>query len=125
MLFYLETQSGLLSAFVSPRDAEAHLEVIDIENREFEFCDEVGQQFIGEVFHSESKPGRRSFRLVPKGAPSQRAIETLVSRAKQLDKRTLKSTSLEDLKYRFRPNQSTDPTLASGTPPARQESRHP
>ncbi len=125
MLFYLEIQSGLLSAFASPTEAESRLEVVDIENNEFEFCDDLGQRFVGEVLAGGStfKSGR--FRLVPQGLPTRRAVEILVSKARSIDKKILGSFTLEQFKERFGPNQSTDPTLASVTHPAGQGARHP
>jgi hypothetical protein len=37
----------------------------------------------------------------------------------------LEATTERDFPYKVVPNQSTDPTFSSGTPPAGQESRHP
>ena len=48
MMLILEINGGLLHLFPSAAEVESYVEAIDIENGEYEFCDDSGQRFVGE-----------------------------------------------------------------------------
>ena len=61
-------RNNSLSIYQSSSDAEAGLETIDIENGEYEFCDETGQPYVGDVLKLVTKWSGGDFRIVPRGA---------------------------------------------------------
>src|ERR1039458_6569242 len=71
MILTLETNGSLLYLFSSALEAESRLEAIDVENTEYEFCDDTGQRFVGEIIAPISKFGAGSFRLKPDGTPDR------------------------------------------------------
>jgi hypothetical protein len=98
MILVLETNGSLLYLFSSALEAESHLEAIDVENSEYEFCDDTGQRFIGEIIAPVTKFGAGSFRLKPDGAPDRAVAASFVSRARSLDQTCNGIKSLDDLR---------------------------
>ncbi|HVU09153.1 MAG TPA: hypothetical protein VHG89_11485 [Verrucomicrobiae bacterium] len=97
MILVLELNGGLLYLFPSVAKVESHLEAIDIENNEYEFCDDNGQRFIGEIVSSVTKFSMSGFRLKPSGTPDKTVIESFLSRARSLDQSCGDFKSLNDL----------------------------
>ena len=54
MLLVVDRDNNL-SIHASVRDAERHLETIDVEDGEYQFCDESGQPYMGEVLKPVGK----------------------------------------------------------------------
>jgi hypothetical protein len=118
MLFVLESRSGLLSLFESLAESVSHLETVDIESREFEFCDETGQRFVGEITEPIGLMSSGRFRFRPDGPPNKDFAVAILSKAQSLPRPVGSIKTLEDLKRRVSPNHVPDPTSPSVTPPA-------
>jgi hypothetical protein len=84
MLLVLE-RDGCLHVLDSVAAAHYHLETIDIENHEYEFCDDSGQPYIGEVIKTPGFFGRYDFRILPDGLPDPALPLSFISRAKHLE----------------------------------------
>jgi hypothetical protein len=80
MLLVIDRDNNL-SIHASVRDAEGHLETIDIEDGEYQFCDEHGQPYVGEILKPVGKFSSGQFRIVPHGTPDPTLPLALVSRS--------------------------------------------
>jgi hypothetical protein len=98
MILVLEINGGLLHLFSSAAETMAELEVVDIENGEYEFCDETGQRFVGEVVTPVSIFRSGSFVLRPVGAPDRGLVSSIISRARTLERVCDGIKSLNDLR---------------------------
>lgn len=98
MILVLETNGGLLYLFQDAAEAEAQLEAIDIQNREYEFCDNTGQRFVGELTAPIGIFRSGSFRLRPDGVPDQANVVSVLSRARSLDRQCAGVSTLDDLR---------------------------
>jgi hypothetical protein len=101
MILVLETNGCLLHLFLSSVQVEKELEVIDVENREYEFCDETGQRFVGEIVSPVGFFRSGKFRLKPDGIPDRTVIASFLSRAGSLDRGCDSIKSLDDLRRRL------------------------
>jgi hypothetical protein len=101
MILVLEINGGLLYLFQSAVEVESRLEAIDVENGEYEFCDSVGQRFVGEIISPITKFRAGSFRLKADGAPDKTVVTSLLSRARSLDKGIEGIKNLDDLRKRI------------------------
>jgi len=101
-MLVLETNGNLLHLFSSVSEAELHLEAIDIENQEYEFCDDAGQRFIGEITAPVTVFRSGSFHVRPEGLPDRTIIESFLNRARSLDRFCNGITSLDDLRKRLK-----------------------
>jgi hypothetical protein len=84
MILVLETNGSLLYLFSSVGEAESHLEAIDIENHEYEFCDDTGQRFVAEMTAPVTALRAGSFRLRPDGLPDKAVVSSFLSQARSL-----------------------------------------
>lgn len=98
MVLVLENNGNLLYLFSSVLEAESRLEAIDVENQEYEFCDDVGQRFVGEITAPVTMLRSGSFRLHPEGLPDRTIIESFLNRARSLDRVCNGIKSLDDLR---------------------------
>ena len=98
MMLVLETNGSLLHLFSSATEAESHLEAIDIENGEYEFCDETGQRFVGEVIALATTFRTGSFRLRPDGVPDRAVVWSFLARARSLERQCDGVRTLDDLR---------------------------
>ena len=98
MMLVLETNGSLLHLFSSTTEAESHLEAIDIENAEYEFCDDTGQRFVAEVVAPVTTFRAGSFRLRPDGAPDRALLVSFISRARSLERQCGGVRTLDDLR---------------------------
>jgi hypothetical protein len=98
MMLVLEINGGLLHLFSTATEAESHLEAIDIENGEYEFCDDTGQRFVGEVVTPVTTFRAGSFRLRPDGAPDRAFVVAFLSRARSLERQCNGVRTLDDLR---------------------------
>jgi hypothetical protein len=97
MIIALEKDDGSLYVLPTVAKAEGWFETIDVENGEYEFCDESGQQFVAEIVAPPSAFRGGSYRLQPSGTPDRAFIRQLVARATNLAKSTPDIRSLDDL----------------------------
>ena len=97
-MLVLETNGSLLHLFSSATEAESHLEAIDIEDGEYEFCDDTGQGFVGEVVAPVTTFRAGSFRLRPDGAPDRVLVASFLSRARSLERQCDGVRTLDDLR---------------------------
>jgi hypothetical protein len=86
MILALETNGSLLYLFSSVAETKSDLEAVDIENNEYEFCDDTGQRFVGKVITPVSMFGAGSFHLKPDGIPDRKVVASFLSRARSLDR---------------------------------------
>jgi len=80
MLLVVDRDNNL-SIHASVRDAERHLETIDVEDGEYQFCDESGQPYMGEVLKPVGKFSSGQFRIVPHGASDSTLPLSFISRS--------------------------------------------
>jgi hypothetical protein len=98
MLLVLETKGGLLYLFSSVSEAESHLEAIDIENGEYQFCDDAGQRFVTEIIAPVTTFRAGRFRLKPEGVPEKSVVAAFLSRSRSLERGCEGVRSLNDLR---------------------------
>ena len=97
MLLVLD-QAGYLDIYASLADAEKQLETTDIENGEYEFCDQTGQRFEGQITAPITSFRSGSFRLIPKQEPDPALPLSFVARARKLGRSLKHIRNLEALK---------------------------
>jgi hypothetical protein len=95
MLLVLD-KDACLYIFESIDAAEADLEAIDIENQEYQFCDDSGRTFTGELF--SCNPG---FRIIQRGSPDSSLPLSFVERAKHFWPQGTPFKTLEDARAYF------------------------
>jgi len=98
MILVLETNGGLLYLFSSAAESESYLEAIDIENREYEFCDETGQRFVAELTAPVTALSAGGFRLRPDGLPDKAVVASFLGRARSLERGCDGVKTLDDLR---------------------------
>jgi hypothetical protein len=101
MVIALEKDDGSLFLFSSISEAEAEFEAIDVENGEYEFCDDTGQQFVAEMIELVRAFRAGSYRLQPHGAPDREHVSRLIARATCLARGAAKIQSIDDLRRRY------------------------
>lgn len=101
MILVLEIKSGLLHLFSSIAQTEAHLEAIDVENNEYEFCDDSGQRLVGEIITAVTRFRAGSFRLKPVGVPDKAVVASFLYRTLSLECGYDGITSLTELRSRL------------------------
>jgi len=100
MILVLETNGGLLYLFSSAAEVESHFEAIDVENGEYEFCDDTGQRFVGEIVSPATKFRAGKFCLKSDGIPDRAVVVSFLSRARSLERGCDGIKSLDDLRRR-------------------------
>ena len=95
MLLVLD-RDDCLYLFPSIAEAEAHLETIDIEGDEYQFCDESGQPYVGEVLTPVGRWSGGAFRIVPKGTPDATSPGSFLARTKHFSSSVPQLKTLED-----------------------------
>ena len=103
MILVLDLDLGL-SLYASATEAEKNLEAIDVENGEYEFCDEHGQKFVGQVITPITRFRSGAFRLMSTKEFDSALPLLFVSRARRLDRSLEKIKSLAALKARLGEN---------------------
>jgi len=97
MILVLETNGGLLHLFSSAAEIESELEVIDVENHEYEICDDTGQRFVAEIIIPITMFGAGRFHLKQNGIPDKAVVASFLSRTRSLNRCCDGIKSLEDL----------------------------
>lgn len=98
MILVFETNGSLLHLFSSVSEAESRLEGIDIKNGEYEFCDDMGQRFVGEIVAPVTSFRAGSFHLKPDGAPDKAVVASFLFRTRSLERACDGVRSLNDLR---------------------------
>ena len=75
----------VLEIFEDAAKPPGWIEVIDIQNEEYEFCDEHGQRYVGVVTGSSGWSGTAQFVLRPEAAPQLGNVIDLVDRAQAIE----------------------------------------
>ena len=97
MLIVLDKDRELL-LFASIAEAERYLEAIDVQNLEYEFCDELGQRFVGEITSLITTFRQGAFALRPEGSADSAFPSGMLARAIHLGRPSGDVTSLSELK---------------------------
>ena len=97
MILMLDREMGL-SLYASTAEAERDLEAIDIENNEYEFCDERGQKIAGQITEPITRFRSGRFRLVTTGEADTAVPLLMVSRARRLERKLGTIKNLDHLK---------------------------
>ena len=84
--------------FASITEAQRELEAIDVENLEFEFCDDRGQRFRPQITSPVTAFRAGAFALHPDGSPDKVLPLSILARAVHLGTRSGHIKSLGDLK---------------------------
>jgi hypothetical protein len=100
MLLVLDTDRELY-LFSTIAEAETWLEAIDIENEEYDFCDESGQRFGAEITFPITGLGSDAFRLVPQGERDMSLPLTFWASACHLARSSGEIMTLDDLSTRL------------------------
>jgi hypothetical protein len=95
MLLALD-KDACLYVFDSVSAAESNLEAIDIENGEYELCDELGQPYLGELI----RPGV-GFRIVPQGSRDAFLPLSFINRTKHFWSKGTPFDSIDDARAYF------------------------
>ena len=99
-MFLVLDRDAELHVYASASDAEHDLEAIDVENAEYEFCDDTGQKFLAEITSQVTTFCAGTFRLRSEGSPDTAFLSSLLSRARALGTSCGDITSLEALRSR-------------------------
>jgi hypothetical protein len=75
----------VIEIFESPPTLKDGIEVIDIENHEYEFCDQNGQRYVGVVTEKRGWFSSGNFELRPEGTPDVKNALRLVDSAVSLE----------------------------------------
>jgi hypothetical protein len=79
----------VIEIFDSPEAPPSWIEWIDIENGEYQFCDDKGQRYVGAVTHPKGRFERwfkePTFALRPEGTPNLKNVLELVDKAEFLE----------------------------------------
>ena len=100
LMFLVLDRDAELHVYSSAEDAEPDLETIDVENAEYEFCDDTGQRFLAEITSPVTTFRSGAFSLRPDGAPEAALPLSFVERAKVLGTPLGEITSLDALRAR-------------------------
>ncbi len=100
MLLVIDRDSTM-AIYSSVAEAEAQLETIDVEFGEYEFCDETGQPYVGEVLETVEKFRSGTFRIVPRGTPDPALPRTFLSRAVSCRSRLRGLKTIQDARAYF------------------------
>ena len=101
MMFLVLDIDGCLNIFESVDAAQEHLEAIDIENNEYEFCDESGQPYAGELIPSRGMFSGDGFRIVQRGSADSGLPLSFINRAKHFWPKGTPFKTLDDARAYF------------------------
>ena len=75
----------VIEVFDSPLAPPNWIETIDIENREYQFCDDTGQVYVGEITKPAGLFRHSEWRLRPEGEPDIQNLLNLIDQAKEIE----------------------------------------
>ena len=90
-----------LYLFSTIAEAEAALEAIDIEDNEYDFCNESGQRYFPKITSPVTTLRSGAFRLVPEGEPDPALPLTFWASARHLAQPCGEIMTLDDLSARL------------------------
>lgn len=96
MILILRDDS-VIETFADPKFPPSWIEVIDVSNKEYRFCSDYGQRYIGKINKSPGLFKPWTFVLQPEGQPDIRNALELVDNAKNVETNE-KYTNLDDLR---------------------------
>jgi hypothetical protein len=94
-------RDNTICVYESVRDAEADLETIDVELGEYQFCDDAGQPYVGDVLQTVEKFTSGAFRIVPRGKPDPHLPTSFLARATDYRSRVRGLKTLDDARRHF------------------------
>jgi hypothetical protein len=98
----------VIELFESAEKPPDGIEGIDIENGEFQFCDDRGQRYVGEITRPSGFFRQAQWRLKPEGSPNIQNALDLIDKAKIIEP----NAWFPDLKS-LRKHTTTAPMVAS------------
>ena len=101
MMLVLEKDDGRLMTFPSGNEAEGYCELIDVENGEYEFCDDEGQISMHAVTRRLSffaLFSSKDYILAPVGTPDIQNALRLIGSARCFDDKGCGLGSIDELK---------------------------
>lgn len=75
----------VIETFESPEKPPTWIEAIDVENQEYQFCDDRGQRYIGKIKKGKGFFSQDTFELIPDGVPDKANLETLLNKAERIE----------------------------------------
>jgi hypothetical protein len=100
MFLVLDSDSEL-SLLSSVEAASAHLETIDLENNEYEMCDETGQGFTALILKPVAAFSGGDFRLMAIGLPDSELPTKFIDRAMTFWSQVDSVRTLDDARLHF------------------------
>ena len=97
MILAIDTDN-LLHLFESIKEACNCIEAIDIENNEYEFCDEIGQKYKPSILSPVTTFRAGTFTLKPIGEPDKNILISIITKSKSLDTVVDNINNLDELK---------------------------
>ena len=76
----------VIELFDSPDNPPNWIEAIDIENKEYQFCDEYGQRYVGVITRPSSFLRAAHFELRPEGTPDLKNALSLIDNAELIER---------------------------------------
>jgi hypothetical protein len=101
MILAIDTH-GVLFLFDAEEQVLKALETVDIENHEYEFCDDTGQKFVAEITKPVTRFRGGAFKLVPVGHPDRSLPLAFANKARELGNTYPGVSDLDDLKKLLR-----------------------
>ena len=98
MMLVLEKDDGRLMTFPSGYEAEGYCELIDVENGEYEFCDDDGQIYLHAVTKKSAFFSSGDYILAPVGTSDVQNALRLIGNARCFDDRGCDLGSIDGLK---------------------------
>ena len=75
----------VIEIFDSPNSPPDWIEGMDIENQEYQFCDDIGQIYVGQISKPSTAFRQASWSLQPYGKPDIRNLEELINKAETIE----------------------------------------
>jgi hypothetical protein len=98
MMFILR-DDPVIEVFDDPQKPPNWIEVIDIENREYQFCNDQGQRYVGVITGSSGWVKQPGFILKPEGDPDLKNALDLIDQAEMIEPNVRFSNLMELREY--------------------------
>lgn len=79
------TDDAVIEIFDSPLSPPRWIEAIDIENEEYQFCDDRGQKYVGEITRPAGLFRQAEWKLRPEGTVDVQHVLSLIAKAEKLE----------------------------------------
>ncbi len=87
----------VIETFDSPSNPPNWIETIDVKNCEYQFCDHLGQKYIGRIKKGKGFFSSETFELIPDGTPNVENLHVLLEKAEMIESGD-RFASLDELK---------------------------